>query len=99
MVKQVILEMGSQLLQAKTQVAIAIADQDLVEKKKKENEEKIADWERKAELAVTKKQDDLARAALERSLQYRQLAESFRQQVADQRLQVETLKTALNKLQ
>ena len=99
MIKQVILDMENQLLQVKTQVAIAIADQHLLEKKRKENEEKIADWNRKAEMAVEKKQDDLARAAIERSLHYRQLTESFGQQVADQRLQVETLKTALNKLQ
>ena len=99
MIKQVILDMENQLLQVKTQVAIAIADQHLLEKKQKENEEKIADWNRKAEMAVEKKQDDLARAAIERSLHYRQLTESFGQQVADQRLQVETLKTALNKLQ
>jgi len=99
MIKQVILDMENQLLQVKTQVAIAIADQHLLAKKQKENEEKIADWTRKAELAVGKQQDDLARAAIERSLHYKQLAESFAQQVADQRLQVETLKNALNKLQ
>ena len=99
MIKQVILDMENQLLQVKTQVAIAIADQHLLEKKQKENEEKISDWTRKAELAVGKQQDDLARAAIERSLHYRQLSESFAQQVSDQRLQVETLKTALNKLQ
>jgi phage shock protein A len=99
MIKQVILDMDNQLLQVKTQVAIAIADQHLLEKKQKENEEKISDWTRKAELAVGKQQDDLARAAIERSLHYRQLSESFAQQVSDQHLQVETLKTALNKLQ
>jgi len=99
MLKQIILDMENQLLQVKTQVAIAIADQNLLEKKQKENGEKIAEWQRKAELAVEKKQDDLARAAIERSLHYKQLTESFTQQVADQKLQVETLKTALNKLQ
>jgi len=99
MIKQVILDMQNQLLQVKTQVAIAIADQHLLEKKQKENEDKIAEWNRKAELAVGKKQDDLARAAIERSLQYKQLTASFAQQVADQKLQVETLKTALHKLQ
>jgi phage shock protein A len=98
MIKQVILDMENQLLQVKTQVAIAIADQHLLEKKQKENEEKISDWSRKAEMAVGKKQDDLARAAIERSLHYKQMSESFRQQVADQTLQVETLKNALNKL-
>ena len=55
MIKQVILDMQNQLLQVKTQVAIAIADQHLLEKKRKENEEKVAEWMRKAELAVDKK--------------------------------------------
>jgi phage shock protein A len=99
MIKQIILDMENQLLQVKTQVAIAIADQHLLEKKQKENEEKIAEWNRRAEMAVEKKQDDLARAAIERSLHHQSLTESFGQQVADQKLQVETLKTALNKLQ
>ncbi|HLJ26435.1 MAG TPA: PspA/IM30 family protein [Candidatus Angelobacter sp.] len=99
LIKQVILDMENQLLQVKTQVAIAIADQHLLEKKQKENEDKIAEWNRKAELAVNKNQDDLARAAIERSLQYKQLTDSFAQQVADQKLQVETLKNALNRLQ
>jgi phage shock protein A len=98
MIKQVILDMENQLLQVKTQVAIAMADQHLLEKKQKENEDKIADWGRKAEMAVGKKQDDLARAAIERSLHYKQMSENFRQQVADQTAQVETLKNALNKL-
>ena len=99
MIKQVIVDMQNQLLQVKTQVAIAIADQHLLEKKKTENEEKAAEWVRKAELAVDKKQDDLARAALERSLSYRSLTESFQQQVADQTVQVENLKSALRKLE
>ena len=98
MIKQVILDMQNQLLQVKTQVAIAIADQHLLEKKQKENEEKAADWVRRAEIAVDKKQDDLARAALERSMSYKELGESFAQQVADQKLEVESLKTALGKL-
>src|ERR1700689_3944706 len=99
MIKQVMLDMQNQLLQVKTQVAIAIADQHLLEKKRKENQEKDAEWVRKAELAVDKKQDDLARAAIERSLSYRALAESFAQQVADQSVQVENLKSALRKLE
>ena len=99
MIKQVILDMQNQLLQVKTQVAIAIADQHLLEKKRKENLDKSTDWTRKAELAVDKKEDDLARAALERSLSYRSLAEDFGEQVADQTAQVENLKSALRKLE
>ena len=99
MIKQVILDMQNQLLQVKTQVAIAIADQHLLEKKQKENQEKSADWVRKAELAVDKKDDDLARAAIERSLSYKSLAGNFAGQVADQTVQVENLKSALRKLE
>jgi phage shock protein A len=99
MIKQVILDMQNQLLQVKTQVAIALADQHLLDKKRKENEEKVADWMRKAELAVDKKQDDLARAALQRVESYRDLSDGFAQQVIDQKAQVENLKTALRQLE
>jgi len=99
MIKQVILDMQNQLLQVKTQVAIAIADQHLLEKKQKENDDKVAAWMRKAELAVDKKEDDLARAALHRVESYRDLSEGFAEQISDQKAQVENLKTALRQLE
>jgi len=99
MIKQVILDMQNQLLQVKTQVAIAIADQHLLMKKQKENEQTSADWVRRAELAVDKGQDDLARAALERSMTAKNMSESFAEQVADQTAQVDNLKIALRKLE
>ena len=99
MIKQVILDMENQLLQVKTQVAISIADQHTLEKKAQEAEERAADWLRKAELAVQKDQDDLARAAIERHKSAERTAGSFRQQVDDQRAQVATLKSALGKLE
>ena len=98
MIKQVILDMQNQLMQVKTQVAIAIADQHVLEKKQKENADKEAEWMRKAELAVDKKQDDLARAALERSMSYKQMAGSFDSLVVDQKTEVDNLKSALHKL-
>jgi len=98
MIKQVILDMENQLMQVKTQVAIAIADEHLLKRKKTEAEEKEAEFTRKAELALDKKQEDLARVALERSLSYRQLIEGFAQQLSDQTVQVENLKSALQKL-
>ena len=99
MIRQVILDMQNQLLQVKTQVAIAMADEHLLEKKQKENAATSADWMRRAELAVDKKQDDLARASIERSVSYRELAESCEAQVADQKVQVENLKAALRTLE
>jgi phage shock protein A len=99
MIKQVILDMQNQLLQVKTQVAISIADQHVLEKKQAENEENERQWMKRAELSLDKKDDALARAALERSVSYRNLAANFRQQVEDQKTQVENLKNALLKLQ
>jgi len=99
MIKQVILDMENQYLQVKTQVAVSIADQHMLEKKLRENEEAGKDWMRKAETAVDKGQDDLARSALDRFQTSRKLAQSYREQVDDQKMQVETLKGALMKLE
>lgn len=99
LIKQVILDMDNQYLQVKTQVAVSIADQHMLEKKLRENEEAGRDLMRKAELSVEKQQDDLARAALDRYQTSQRLALSYREQVDDQKLQVETLKNALTKLE
>ena len=97
--RQLILDMENQLMQVKTQVAIAIADQHLLLKKKTEQEDLHAQWVRKAELAVSKAQDDLARAALERSLSHQRMAEGLAQQHADQTSETETLRGAYTRLQ
>jgi phage shock protein A len=99
MIKQVILDMENQLLQVKTQVAISIADQHMLEKKMNESGDNERQWMHRVEMALDKKDDALARAALERSMSYKSTAESFRQQVEDQKTQVENLKGALLKLQ
>jgi phage shock protein A len=99
MIKQVILDMENQYLQVKTQVAVSIADQHILENKQREQEDTGKDWMRKAELAVDKTQDDLARAALDRYQTSSRLAQSFQEQVNDQKAQVETLKSALIKLE
>ena len=99
MIKQVILDMDNQYMQVKTQVAVSIADQHMLEKKWKENEATGADWMRKAERAVDKQQDDLARAALDRYQTSQRLAQSYKEQVDDQKTQIEALKGALMKLE
>ena len=99
MIKQVMMDMENQYLQVKTQVAVSIADQHMLEKKLRENEDLGKDWMRKAEVAVDKGEDDLARAALDRFHTSHRLTQSFREQVDDQRAQVEALKSALQKLE
>jgi len=99
MLKQVILDMQNQMLQVKTQVAIAIADEHLLRKKQNENQDKHGEWMRKAELAIDKKQEDLARAAIERAVGYKKLAEDFADEIEHQRTQVENLRSAMRKLE
>jgi phage shock protein A len=99
MIKQVILDMENQLLQVKTQVAISMADHHLLQKKQSEQQDRAAEWMRKAELAVDKGEDDLARAALERYQSFTRTAESYTQQVEDQKRQVDTLRRALEQLE
>ncbi|KAA6460191.1 PspA/IM30 family protein [Acidobacteria bacterium AB60] len=98
MLKQIVLDMENQLMQVKTQVAIAIAGQHLLEKKRAEHEQQGAEWRRKAELAVQKGHDDLARAALERALSHDQLVQGFAGQAEDQKHEADNLRQALRKL-
>src|ERR1700723_2369305 len=95
MIKQVILDMNNQLLQVKTQVAIAIADQHLLDKKKLENDDKIKEWTRKAELAFVLKQADLARAAPLWVESYRVPSANCSGQLEDRMAQVDNMKAAL----
>jgi phage shock protein A len=99
LLKQLVLDMENQLLQVKTQVAIAIADQHLLEKKRAEQEALAVEWKRKAELAVAKGHDDLARGALERVLSYQRLTANFTEQAEDQKLEADTLRQTLRKLE
>ncbi|HZS55774.1 MAG TPA: PspA/IM30 family protein [Bryobacteraceae bacterium] len=99
LLKQLLLDMQNQFMQVKTQVAIAIADQHLLEKKQKESLAEQQDWLRKAELAVSKNEEALARMALERSLTHEEAAKNFAQQIEDQAHQVQILRDALHRLE
>ncbi len=99
MVKQLVLDMENQLLQLKTQVAMALADQHLLEKKVREQESTTADWHRKAELAVSKGDDGLARAALERAITQERTLHAFQTQVAEQAAESEALRGTYTRLQ
>lgn len=98
-IKQAIIDMNNQLIQVKTQVAASIADEQKLYQRWQENQALSSEWQRKAELAVSKSADDLAREALQRRNSYQQIADGFQQQYNDQKGQVETLKGALNQLE
>ncbi len=99
LLKQLLLDMQNQYMQVKTQLAISIADQHLLEGRQRESLEAQQDWVRRAELALGKGQEDLARVALERSVTFETTAHNFSEQIGDQAHQVQQLKDALHRLE
>lgn len=99
MIRQVILDMQNQMVQVKTQLAISLADQKVLEKRQKEAQTTAAEWERKAETAISRDREGLARAAIERVVTARSTGEELGAQLEIQQSQVETLKDALLRLQ
>lgn len=98
MLNQVLVDMKSQLVEAKKQVAVAIADEKRLKKQYEQDAAKAAEWERKAMLAIRAGDDGLARAALARKTEHDDVAETLRQQWEAQKQSVEQLKGALRGL-
>jgi phage shock protein A len=99
LLEQLLLDMQNQFVQVKTQLAMAIADQHLLEKKQKEHVDAQRDWVNKAQLAMEKEDEPLARSALERFLSHENAASNYAQQVDDQAHQVKLLRDALHQLE
>lgn len=95
MLNQMLLDMQEQLVTAKRQVAIAIADEKRLLKQYEQERDMAIDWEKKAMLAVRAGQDELAKQALERHTEHAKQAKGFEQHWNAQKQSVEQLKTAL----
>jgi len=98
MLNQVLVDMKSQLVEAKKQVAVAIADEKRLKKQYQQEAAKAAEWERKAMLAIKAGDDNLAKAALARKGEHDDVSETLRQQWEAQKQSVEQLKMALRGL-
>jgi phage shock protein A len=98
MLEQILLDMNQQLLEAKKQVAVTIADEKRLRAQADQHKALMADWERKAMLAVRANNDELAREALARKKELSALVEQYEAQWAKQKQAVDQLKTALRAL-
>jgi phage shock protein A len=98
MLNQIVLDMNTQLLEAKKQVAASIADEKRLAKQVEQEAANAAEWERRAMMAVRAGDDNLAKEALARKKEHDTLTLSYREQWAKQKQAVEQLKLALRAL-
>ena len=98
MLNQVILDMGRQLIEAKKQVAVAIADEKRLQKQLQTEKATAADWEKKAMMAVRAGNDELAKSALTRKKEHDALAVQYEEQWTKQKQATDRLKLALRAL-
>jgi phage shock protein A len=98
-IKQLLMDMNSQLIQVKTQVAAAIADEKRLQARAEEAQRSADEWQRKAELALDKGDDELAKQALQRRNTYATTAAGLHEQWQAHSAQVQTLKEGLRQLQ
>jgi phage shock protein A len=98
MLHQIIIDMNTQLLEAKKQVATSIADEKRLMKQVEQEQALQADWEKRAMLAVRAGDDNLAREALARKKEHEGLVEQYKVQWQKQKHAVDQLKLALRAL-
>jgi phage shock protein A len=98
MLNQIVVDMNTQLIEAKKQVAASIADEKRLAKQVEQEAANAAEWERRAMLAVRAGDDNLAKEALSRKKEHQALADSYKDQWQKQKNAVDQLKLALRAL-
>lgn len=98
MLNQVVIDMANQLIEAKKQVAVSIADEKRLAKQAEQEATNASEWERRAMLAIKAGDDALAKEALNRKKEHEQLATTYKDQWQKQKQAVDQLKTALRLL-
>jgi len=95
MLEQAILEMQEDLVQLRQGVAQAIATQKRSEQQYNQSQNEANKWQRNAQLALQKGDENLARQALERKKTFAETANTLRTQLDQQVGQIDTLKRSL----
>ena len=92
---QSVADMQDDLVKLRQAVAMAIASEKRLENQANQAKEQIKNWFSRAELALKKGEDDLAREALSRKKTFQETFESLSAQFHTQNGQVEKLKKSL----
>ena len=98
MLTQILDDMRGQLVKAKQQVAVAIADEKRLRDQADGEYKQSQDWERRAMLAVQEGRDDLAKQALVRHAEHLAHGQQYEQTWESQRSESEKLKNSLRDL-
>jgi phage shock protein A len=96
---QSVADMQDDLVKLRQAVATAIASQKRIENQANQAESSARTWYERAELALRKGEDDLAREALSRRKSYQESATALKAQLNGQAAQVDTLKKSLTALE
>ena len=99
MVKLIIQEMEETLVEVRTNSARIIADQKELQRHKNSLEHHAKDWDDKAELAMTKGREDLARAALAEKLKLQERAELVNEELNQIETNLDSLSEEITVLQ
>jgi phage shock protein A len=92
-------EMRQSIRSVKSLILEATAELKQAERAADENIQKVRDWEEKAAFALKKGREDLARQALARKRTLFENGTSYREQIAAQRTNIESLKESLKTLE
>jgi phage shock protein A len=93
--EQAVIDMQEDLVQLRQAVARAIATQKRTEQQYNKNQSEANTWQQRAQLALSKGDENLAREALVRKKSFADTANSLKQQLDAQSSQVATLKRNL----
>ncbi|MCB1043046.1 MAG: PspA/IM30 family protein [Acidobacteria bacterium] len=99
MMKLMVHEMEDTLMEIKSSAAEVIADEKRLARQIAQNDEKASTWSQRAELAVSKGRDDLAREALEQKFAYESRSEQAKLRLNDLETVVHQYRTDIQRLE
>jgi phage shock protein A len=98
MLNQIVLDMNQQLVEAKKQVAVSIADEKRLAKQFEQEAANASEWEKRAMMALRAGNEELAKEGLARKREHDALVATYQDQWTKQKAAVEQLKKALRLL-